>query len=187
MAEPPNPSLVVDFWVEAGRAAWFRGDPAFDQAIRERLGDVHLQASRGEFLEAWSTTPYGALALVLVLDQIPRNLFRGSAHAFATDPLARQVAGQALVAGFDLAVDVQLQPFFYLPFEHHEDPASQVRAVDLMTAYERRSGTADYLRYSNLHAELIERFGRFPHRNRVLGRRSTAEEIDYLARGGFQG
>jgi uncharacterized protein (DUF924 family) len=186
MTAPITPALVTGFWRDAGRRAWFRRDPAFDEAIRDRFESAHLEASRSGF-EDWRDTAEGALALVLLLDQFPRNLYRGSAHAFATDPLARDVADAAIGAGFDLVTEPQLQPFLYLPFEHHEDPASQDRALELLRRHAEQTGDADYLRYARLHADLIARFGRFPHRNRVLGRASTPVEVEYLASGGFRG
>jgi uncharacterized protein (DUF924 family) len=180
------PASVIGFWTDAGPKAWFRRDPAFDEAIRGRYEAAHLEASKGEFGD-WRGTADGALALVLLLDQFPRHLYRGSAHAYATDPLARQVAETAVAAGFDLATSPDLQPFFYLPFEHHEDPACQAGSLELFGAHADRTGNTDYLRYARLHADLIARFGRFPHRNRVLGRSSTPAEIEYLASGGFGG
>jgi uncharacterized protein (DUF924 family) len=186
MDSASTPSAVVGFWREAGRDAWFRGDPAFDAAIAARFDAAHLEASRGAF-DDWRTNAEGALALLLLFDQFPRHIYRGSAHAFATDPLARAVADQAIADGFDLVFEPSLQPFFYLPFEHHEDARSQARALELMAGHAERSGQTDYLRFTRLHAELIDRFGRFPHRNRSLGRTSTPEEIEYLAKGGFRG
>jgi uncharacterized protein (DUF924 family) len=186
MTASATPAAVIGFWSDAGPRAWFRRRSDFDEAVRARFEATHLQASRGE-LEDWRGSGEGALALVLLLDQFPRHIYRGSAHAFATDPLARTAAGEALAAGFDLVTAASLQPFFYLPFEHHEDATSQARAIELFSRYADRTGDADYLRYAKLHAEVIARFGRFPHRNRVLGRSSTPEEVDYLANGGFRG
>jgi uncharacterized protein (DUF924 family) len=181
-----TPACVVEFWRDAGPKAWFRRDPAFDEAIRTRFEAVHLEASRGAF-GAWAADGEGALALVLLLDQFPRNLYRDSAHAFATDPLARTVAARALDQGFDTAAAPLLAPFFYMPFVHHEAPLSQARGTALFEQYAERTGDAVYLRYARLHAELIARFGRFPHRNGPLGRESTPEEIAYLEGGGFKG
>lgn len=182
----PTPQDLIAFWTGAGRKAWFRKDPAFDTAMRDRFGGAHLAASRGE-MEGWGQTSEGALALVLLLDQAPRNLYRGSPHAFATDGLARAAAARAIEAGFDLEVAPALQVFFYLPFEHAEDAAAQARSVALFEAYAARGGDADYLRYARLHADVIARFGRFPHRNAALGRTTTPEEAAFLARGGFRG
>ncbi|HEY1927952.1 MAG TPA: DUF924 family protein [Caulobacteraceae bacterium] len=186
MTSLPTPGEIVGFWRDASEKAWFRPDPQFDETIRTRFEGVHLRASRGEFA-AWVGSPEGALALVLLFDQFPRHIYRNSAHAFATDGLARSVADQAITDGFDLAFETNLQPFFYLPFEHHENAASQSRSLDLSARHAERSGRTDYLRFARLHADLIARFGRFPHRNTVLGRVSTPDELAYLASGGFRG
>ena len=179
-------SEVVAFWTAAGRRAWFAKDANFDESVREQLGSTHLRASRGQLFD-WEREPEGALALVLLLDQAPRNIYRGSAHAFATDAAAREVAGRAIDRGADRLAPLALQLFFYLPFEHHENAASQACAVDLFTAYAERGGDEDYLRYARLHAEVIARFGRFPHRNAMLSRVSTPDEADFLKDGGFRG
>jgi len=170
---------VVAFWREAGPARWFGGGAAFDAQCRERLLPPHLLAARRE-LDGWQATAEGALALLLLLDQIPRNVFRGSAHAFATDPLARAFAARAVAAGHDQAFEPALRAFFYLPFEHSEDPADQARSLALFEAL----GDANYLRYARDHRDVIARFGRFPHRNAVLGRDTTADEQAWLDAGG---
>lgn len=172
-------SEVVAFWREAGPSKWFRGGAAFDAACRERLLAPHLAAARREF-DGWMATGAGALALLLLLDQAPRNVFRGSAHAFATDPLARRFAAAALEAGHDQGCEPLLRPFFYLPFEHSEAPADQARSVALFEAL----GDAMSLRYARDHHEVIARFGRFPHRNAALGRETTPEEQAWLDAGG---
>lgn len=182
-----SPADIVEFWTAAGPRAWFRKDVAFDAALRERFEAAHLAASRGELMD-WRSTAQGALGLVLLLDQVPRNIWRGSAHAFATDPLALAVATAAVDAGLDRQVAEPLQVFFYLPFEHAEDAAAQARSVALFADHvERTGGGADFLRYARLHAEVIARFGRFPHRNPLLGRQTKAEEAAFLAAGGFRG
>jgi uncharacterized protein (DUF924 family) len=186
MTDTISPSAVTDFWRAAGRPAWFRSDAERDKTIRTRFEATHLAASRREY-EDWAATADGALALVLLFDQFPRHIYRGSPHAFATDPLAREVVDRAITDGFDLTFEASLQPFFYLPFEHHEDARSQARAVELFVGYAERSGDTDYLRFARMHADLIDRFGRFPHRNPLLGRTSTPEELEYLAGGGFKG
>lgn len=180
--EPTLHAEILAFWCEAGPKAWFAKDEAFDDAIRVRFEGAHLAASRGEYAD-WTETAEGALALILLLDQFPRNLYRGSGHAFATDGLARAVAEKALKAGHDQATPMPLRIFLYLPFEHAEDISMQNRSVALMTA----AGDADYTRYAQLHRDVIARFARFPHRNAVLGRESTAEEAAFLAGGGFKG
>jgi uncharacterized protein (DUF924 family) len=176
-----TPHDVVDFWRDAGPALWFRGGEAFDAQCRARFLEAHFDAARREY-EHWSGDAEGALALVLLLDQIPRNVFRRSGHAYATDGLAREYATRALTLGLDTQVNVALRAFFYLPFEHSEALADQERAVEL---FARLPG--DGLRWAQLHHDIIRRFGRFPHRNAALGRTSTAEERAFLAEGGFSG
>lgn len=180
-ATPDEARRLVAFWREAGPERWFARDDAFDAQCAALL-PLHLHASRGG-LAHWATTATGALALVLLLDQIPRNAYRGSAHAWATDGLARRHAHEALEAGFDAAVDPALRVFFYLPFEHSESLDDQRRSLAL---HARLDGD-DAGRWARLHFELIERFGRFPHRNAALGRATTPEEQAYLDAGGFAG
>lgn len=170
---------LLAFWRDAGREKWFAGGEAFDVECRERFLDMHHAAARRE-CDAWMDTADGALALALLLDQIPRNIFRGSGHAFATDPLARHFATQAIDAGFDARVDPALGFFFYMPFEHSEAMADQDHAVALFEAM----GDADYLKYAIAHRDVIARFGRFPHRNRALGRVNTPDEQAWLDAGG---
>jgi uncharacterized protein (DUF924 family) len=170
---------LLQFWHTAGPPKWFAKDDAFDAELRERFLDEHFAAARRE-RAAWLESPDSALALVLLLDQIPRNVFRDSAHAFATDPLAREYADRAIAAGFDLLVDPALRIFFYLPFEHSEDIADQDRTVALCEAL----GDAGYLKYAHAHRDVILRFGRFPHRNRTLARVNTTEEQIWLDAGG---
>jgi len=173
---------VVAFWLQAGPKSWFAKDDAFDQAIRDRFEPLHVQASRGE-LSDWAETPEGALALLILLDQFPRNMFRGQARAFATDPLARAVAAGAIVRGFDARAPEGMRSFFYLPFEHSESLADQDKSVAFFTAI----GDAENLKWAELHRDIIRRFGRFPHRNAALGRATTPEEQKFLDDGGFKG
>lgn len=177
-----TPTDVLDFWREAGPKAWFAKKNAFDDAIRIRFEALHHAAARGE-LTAWENTASGVLALLILLDQFPRNLYRSSAHQFATDPLARSIASRAVARGFDQAFEKNLRGFFYLPFEHSEDPVDQARSIALYEAM----GDPDLTKWAQLHADIITRFGRFPHRNACLGRESTAEEQAFLASGGFKG
>ena len=180
------PADVVGFWRNAGPAKWFAKSTAFDEAIRLRFEPVHHAAARGDYL-AWADAPEGALALVLLFDQFPRNLFRNSAHAFATDPLARLIAGAAIEREFNHAVEAPLRRFFYLPFMHSEDMADQDRSLALHEAHDAETGDFDSLKFAVMHRDIISRFGRFPHRNPEFGRATTTEEKIFLAEGGFAG
>ncbi|MGY0561086.1 DUF924 family protein [Luteimonas sp. A277] len=172
-------SEVVGFWREAGMQKWFRGGDEFDRECESRFLTAHLAAARREH-ERWMDDAEGALALLILLDQIPRNVFRGSGHAFATDGLALHYAGRAVEAGLDVQVDPALRAFMYLPFEHSEAMADQRRSVALF----RTLGDGNSLDYAVRHLEVIEQFGRFPHRNRALGRISTPAEQAWLDAGG---
>jgi len=178
----PSPADVVVFWHEAGPKLWFEKDTNFDDEVRRRFLKVHEAAAAGK-LTAWEADAQGALALLILLDQFPRNMFRGDARAFATDSQARAITAGALVRGFDSQVPAELRSFFYLPFEHSEDAADQTRGVALYKA----AGDADGLKWAEIHADIIRRFGRFPHRNAVLGRTTTPEEQKFLDDGGFKG
>ena len=167
---------VVAFWEAAGPERWFAKSDEFDARIRARYMPLVERAAAGE-LDDWAHEREGALALLLLLDQFPRNLYRGSARAFAADAHARRIADAAIEAGFDMAYDKPLRAFFYLPFMHSEALADQERCVKL-TAERARESTRDY---AVIHRDIIARFGRFPHRNAVLGRASTPEEIAFLA------
>lgn len=173
---------VLDFWFsEAVRSNWFIKNPDVDRQVREHLGDLHEQAATGA-LDAWKETAAGSLALLILLDQAPRNLFRDTPRAFATDPAARRVARHALERGYDLTyVDQDHRLFFYLPFEHSEDVADQRLAV---TLFRERTSDPGYHDDAERHWRIIERFDRFPHRNACLGRDSTPEEIDFLTQPG---
>jgi uncharacterized protein (DUF924 family) len=173
---------VLAFWRAASPERWFEDDETFDTAIRERFAATYEDAAAG-LLNGWENSPEGALALVIVLDQFPRNMFRDNARSYATDPLALAVARRATAKGFDRQIALPERTFFYLPFEHSEELADQERAVALM----RETGDADSLKWAELHADIIRRFGRFPHRNAVLGRATTPEEQAFLDAGGFSG
>lgn len=177
-----KPQDVLHFWREAGPAKWYARDDRFDDALRLRFEPTHHAAARGEYAD-WAETAEGALALLILLDQLPRNLYRGSAHAFATDPMARAVARKAVRRGFDQQVEDQIRQFFYMPFEHSEDVADQALAVELFAAL----GDEDSSKWARLHQDIIVRFGRFPHRNRCLGRETTPVERAFLDEGGFSG
>lgn len=177
-----HPNDILGFWRNAGPARWFTKAHAFDEAIRLKFEPVHHRAARGEY-DHWVQTPEGALALLILLDQFPRNLYRGSAHAFATDPKARAIATAAVEAGFDRMAEPELRQFFYLPFEHSEDLTDQ----DFGLALAAEAGDPELVKGAGLHREVIARFGRFPHRNAVLGRTTTTEEQEFLDEGGFAG
>ncbi len=175
-----GPVAVLRFW-RAAQADWFSHDPGFDQRFRERFLALHLAALRGE-CQDWMADAEGALALLILLDQFPRNAFRGTARMYASDVQARRIARLAVDAGFDRHVAPGLRLFFYLPFAHSEDLADQRLSVSL----NRRLGRP-WAGHALGHARIIQRFGRFPHRNRLLGRRSSAEEQAFLDQGGFAG
>jgi uncharacterized protein (DUF924 family) len=181
-AENVGPSDIIDFWRTAGPKAWFAKDGNFDADIRRRFLAVHEAAAEGR-LSAWEASADGALALLILLDQFPRNMFRGSARMFASDALARAIAAGAIVRGYDAQVPNEMRGFFYLPFEHSESFEDQMRAV----AFYRAIDDADGLKWAETHADIIRRFGRFPHRNAVLGRATTPEEQAFLDAGGFSG
>jgi uncharacterized protein (DUF924 family) len=171
---------LLHFWfATAGRERWFAVDPAFDREVAARFGDLPAEATAGQ-LDHWRAEARGALALCLVLDQLPRNLWRGTARAFATDAQARQVARGALAAGFDRGFRPEERLFFYLPFEHSEALADQDRSVELVGSL----GDSEWLDHARRHRAVIRRFGRFPHRNKALGRASTPAELAYLQESG---
>ena len=178
---PTTSHAVLAFWRDAGPQRWFRRDDAFDAEFRERFLAAHVAAAAGR-LQSWLDDAEGALALVLLLDQFPRNAFRGTPRVYATDAQARAIADAALVAGFDRQVDAALRRFFYLPFMHSEELADQERSLAL-----NADAGDDALRWARHHRDVVARFGRFPHRNAILGRDSTPEEARFLAEGGFTG
>ena len=182
---PAEALEVIQFWRDAGPKRWFAKDDAFDADIRRRFLPAVEAAQTGR-LDGWGQTADGALALMLLLDQFPRNLFRGSPQAFAGDATARERADAAIAAGFDRAVAPELRPFFYLPFMHSETLADQERSLELYRTLHAEGGT-DNRAFAEDHHAIIARFGRFPHRNAVLGRAATPEEQAFLDDGGFKG
>ncbi len=178
----PGPAEVVAFWRDAGPKQWFLKDDAFDASIRERFGALHTEAAAGA-KDEWAQTPEGSLALLLLLDQFSRNLYRGSQQAFAQDERARRIAREAINAGFDRTVDPAFRTFFYLPFTHSESITDQELCVRLS----HQIADPDSLRWARIHEKIIRRFGRFPHRNKVLGRHTTPAEQAFLDGGGFSG
>ena len=180
-APPVTVAQVVAFWRQAGPAMWFAKDADFDRRFRDAFVQAHEAAARGD-LDGWATTAEGALALLLLLDQFPRNAFRGTPRMYATDAAARRIAVAAIDAGHDQGVPRELRTFFYLPFGHSEDLADQERSVRLCGPL----GPPDSV-LAEGHRDIVQRFGRFPHRNPVLGRNMTPEEQEFLDRGGYAG
>lgn len=176
------PEEIIGFWREAGPKRWFEPDQAFDDEVRRRFLAAHERAAAGEFAD-WALSPQGALALLLLLDQFPRNMFRKTPRAFATDPAARLIARRAIMAGYDRKTEKELRGFFYLPFMHSEELVDQELCVTLY----RHNGDEDGTKWAEIHLDAIRRFGRFPHRNEILGRASRPDEIAYLEGGGFRG
>ena len=175
MTVPVAAAEIVSFWREAGPDKWFKRDESLDQTIRSRFIPTYEVAANGG-LAGWENNAESALALLLLFDQFPRNMFRGTARAFATDALARAVADRALARGFDQTTGPAMRQFFYLPFMHSEVLSDQDRSVRLYEAL----GNAEQLRYAKEHREVIQRFGRFPHRNLALGRDTTSAEQAFL-------
>ncbi len=181
---PPPPTAedggtietILNFWfVENGPKQWFTHDPVFDDAIRDRFAGLVEKAAKGE-LSHWRATVRGALAEIIILDQFPRNLYRGDARAFGCDSLALQAAGQALQKKVDQGLSESERVFLYLPFEHSESEEDQKTSVRLYA----NLSDASFLDWAEKHKKIIDRFGRYPHRNAVLGRSSTAEERAFL-------
>ena len=182
----PLATDILDFWFgdrTGVRGEWFRKDPRFDEAIRTRYGTAVEAALAGAY-GGWTDAPHGALALVLLLDQFTRNIFRGTPRMFAGDARALAVAEAAVAAGLDAALDPHERSFLYLPCEHSEDPAVQERSLALFARLAEDTGLAAPLDWAARHAAVIRRFGRFPHRNEVLDRASTPEEVVFLAEPG---
>ena len=178
----PRPDEILAFWREAGSDRWYTKDAAFDAQVQRQFLGLWQKAAAGE-LSSWETSDDGALALVIILDQFPRNMFRDDAKAFSTDRQALEVAARAIARGADARIEPDLLEFLYMPFMHSERLADQQRCVELF----RNTGNTDNIGYARDHAEIVSRFGRFPHRNRVLGRTTTPEEQAFLDSGGFSG
>lgn len=191
---------VLDFWfgdpadpgnIERHGKLWFSSTKAQDRTMRERFGGLHDRAGGGE-LDSWLATPRGTLALILLLDQFTRNLYRGTASAFGNDARALALARNGIERKLDSSLHVPERAFFYMPFQHSENPADQRRSVDLFEALVEaspapfQSYAKNTLEYAVLHRDIVERFGRFPHRNDLLGRQSTEEEKEYLEQGGHR-
>ena len=171
---------VLRFWFdEVEPAQWWRADPAFDQTVRERFAAVHRATLRGE-LSAWRARPDGRLAEIVVLDQFSRNLHRGTALAFAADPTALALAQEAVAGGHDQALPPQRRLFLYMPYMHSESALVHETALRLFEAL----GLASNLDFERRHKAVVDRFGRYPHRNAILGRASTDEELEFLKQPG---
>lgn len=181
LARPADSEAVVEFWKQAGPRQWFAKDPQFDQRFRETFARLYARATRAE-LEDWLASASSALSLILLLDQYPRNSFRGTPRMYESDQLAVHYANRAIERGHDRNVDEALQFFFYLPLGHSESLAEQERCV----ALSRRLGGVT-LEHALGHAAIVRKFGRFPHRNPILGRPSSEAELEFLRQGGFAG
>ena len=181
-ARDTTPADILKFWREAGHDRWYKRDDAFDAEVRQRYLELWRKAAAGE-LSSWEASDDGALALTIVLDQFPRNMFRGDALTYASDRQARDVAARAIDRGADRRIEPTLLEFLYLPFMHSEHLPDQLRCIELF----RETANTENKHYAEHHADIIRRFGRFPHRNRILGRETTPEEQAFLDAGGFTG
>jgi len=191
---------VLEFWFGAcgpdgaldrtRQRMWFSDGRQHDPAIRKRFGKLHRRAARGELDAEWTATPFGRIALIIVLDQFSRHIHRGTAAAFAQDPAGQRIAVAGVEQGVDRALIPAQRAFFYLPFEHAEDLKLQRAGVRLFERLAKevapawRKEYASFADYAGLHRDIVERFGRFPHRNKMLGRASTPEEIEFLKQPG---
>jgi len=180
---PVQPTELLDFWFKRDRKDWFAKNPAFDAEIRARFLPLYERAMQAE-LDHWREEPASCLALVILLDQFPRNMFRGAARAFAADALARAAARVIVEQRWDKAMTPDERMFAYLPFEHSEALADQERCLALMQEISQFAETADLPKWAEAHLVIIRRFGRFPHRNAALGRPSTREELEFLKQPG---
>jgi uncharacterized protein (DUF924 family) len=172
-----TPEEIIDFWFsETARTYWFRSTPEFDREVKSRFEMAWEQANDG-LLADWEKTAEGALALVLLLDQFPLNMFRDRPEGFSTEAASRAVAGRAIVRGLDVSLPDSGKVFLYLPYMHSESLTDQDRSVELFEL----AGLDDNLKWARHHREIVRRFGRFPHRNAILGRTSTPEEMEWLA------
>ncbi len=177
MADSDDIATVLEFWFGPGmKERWFKKDPAFDAEVRARLGVLQERAAAGEF-GAWPGCAEGCLALIVLLDQVPRNLFRDAARAFATDAAAREVTVHALAQGFDAAFSQDQRGFLYMPLEHSESVEDQDLCLRLTALLDENPAWREW---ALPHRDIIARFGRFPHRNAALGRESTPEERAFL-------
>ena len=181
-ARAVTPADILAFWREAGPDRWYTKDGAFDDEVRRRYFGLWQEAAAGK-LSSWEASDDGALALTIVLDQFPRNMFRGDIRTYATDTLAREVAARAIARGADARIDPLLLEFLYMPFMHSEHLTDQLRCIELFS----KTRNTEQQKYAEHHADIVRRFGRFPHRNQILGRVTTADEQAFLDGGGFSG
>lgn len=181
-AQSIDPAAIVAFWRDAGPDKWFGKDDAFDADIRRLFLHAHEAAARGE-LAGWENAPESALALLILLDQFPRNIYRGSAHAFATDPMAINVCKRILQRGFDAQCGVDMKQFFYLPLMHSENISDQEYCLALC----KIAGMKENVKFAVIHRDIIARFGVFPHRDKVMGRVTSPAAQAFLDAGGFAG
>jgi uncharacterized protein (DUF924 family) len=181
VAKDPRAAQVLGFWFGRGDRdkRWFEKSDAFDDEVRGRFLALHAEGA-AEHLAGWKNDPAECLALIVLLDQFPRNMFRGTARAFATDALALDAAHHAVARGYDRGMRPSERMFVYLPYEHAESLEEQVRGCELSAPLESFPETDDVYRYAVAHRDIIQRFGRFPHRNAILGRASTPAEIEFL-------
>ncbi len=180
-AKDPRATSILAFWFGNGDRdkRWFEKNPAFDEEVRRRFLALHAEAAAGN-LARWKNDPGDCLALIVLLDQFPRNMFRGTPQAFATDAMALDAARYAVARGYDRGMRPSERTFVYLPHEHAESLEEQLRACELTEPLVKFPETDDVYRYAVAHRDVIQRFGRFPHRNAILGRASTPEEIEFL-------
>jgi len=179
-----DPVTVLDYWLgELGPDGWYAGGDDLDAEIRSRFGDLWQAAAEGG-LDHWIDGPGGVLAFIVLTDQFPRNMWRGTARAFATDAMALAAARRAIAEGWDMAAPEPERQFFYLPLMHSEALADQEDCIGLMVERMPETGASNTL-HARAHAEVIRRFGRFPYRNAALGREATADEAEFMARGGY--
>ena len=180
----PEPQEILKFWFESLTPEdHFRGGDRVDELIRSGFHGLWMRAAGGGLAE-WENEPRSALALIIVLDQFPRNMFRGSGQSFHSDALAREIAGNSLAGRFDMHFDERRRLFFYMPFMHSERLHDQDRCIDCIAARMRKTGAQNLL-HARAHRRIIKRFGRFPYRNEVLGRPNTSDEDDWLASSGY--
>ncbi|HEA25604.1 MAG TPA: DUF924 domain-containing protein [Ectothiorhodospiraceae bacterium] len=172
-----SPETIINFWfAESAKDFWFNSTPELDRQLRDRFIDTWLAAAENKFAD-WEQSPEGALALAIVLDQFPLNIFRGKPLTFSTEAQARKICRAAIEKGFDKKLTDEQKCFIYMPFMHSEDMADQDSSIKFFD----QPGLEESLRFAHHHRDIVQRFGRFPHRNELLGRHSTQDEIDYLA------